>query len=107
MNKQNKRRLLPNLTWAPERYFMTLQFILLSFTLLYLLYLIFGTIGSVRGTITQAGGVELDPVFDRIHYLLLIRVIVLFTVVLLVDLLLGLFFLHRVTGPLVRIKAVL
>ncbi|OGW84624.1 MAG: hypothetical protein A3C35_01400 [Omnitrophica bacterium RIFCSPHIGHO2_02_FULL_46_11] len=92
----------------PERYFILFQFILLMFTMIYLLYLIFGTINGVFLEISKANEtIVLASVFDRISFLLLIRVSILFGVVFIVNLFLGLFYLQRLTGPLGRIQAVL
>lgn len=105
--KRNQRKLLPNIGWPAERYFMILQFILLMSAMVYLLYLIFGTIKEVSETLSPAQQASLANLFDRIDFLLLIRISILFCVVFFVNVLLGLFFLHRVTGPLVRIRGVL
>lgn len=107
MKNQEQRRIFPNLTWQAERYFSLLVFVLLIMTMLYLLYLIFGTVREVSNTLNQAEQVKLAPIFDRISFLLLVRIAILFVVVFLVNFILGLFFLHRLTGPLVRIKSVL
>src|SRR3989338_4193965 len=107
MKKQNQRRILPNLTWQAERYFSLFEFVLLMIAMLYLLYLVFGTVKEVSGGLTEAEQIGLAPVFDRINFLLLIRISLLFAVVFMVNFILGLFFLHRLTGPLVRIKSVL
>ncbi|MBI4372455.1 MAG: hypothetical protein HY585_01855 [Candidatus Omnitrophica bacterium] len=107
MKGQEQRRLLPNLTWEAERYFSLFAFILLMMAMLYLLYLIFGTVREVSSTLSPTEQAGLAPVFDRISFLLLIRISILFGVVFIVNFILGLFFLHRLTGPLVRIKSVL
>lgn len=107
MKKQNQRRILPNLTWQAERYFSLFEFVLLMVGMLYLLYLIFGTVKEVSGALTEVEQIGLAPVFDRINFLLLVRISILFGVVFMVNFILGLFFLHRLTGPLVRIKNVL
>lgn len=87
--------------------FILLEFILLMLTMIYLLYLIFTTIESVAGQASAMNPFIFEVVLDKINYLLLIRISVLFLVVFLVHILLGLFYLHRLTGPLVRITAVL
>ncbi len=107
MARSNQRRLLPNIAWKAERYFMVFQFVILMATMVYLLYLIFTTIYGVVNTMAPENQVTLGPLFDRINFLLLVRVTLLFCAVFLINILLGLFFLHRVTGPLVRFKAVL
>ena len=107
MVKHNQRRILPNIAWKAERYFMVLEFVILAATMIYLLYLIFTTVYGVVETMAPANQVTLGPLFDKINFLLLIRVTILFCVAFLINVLLGLFFLHRVTGPLVRFRTVL
>ena len=107
MAKQNKRRILPNITWKAEQYFLILEFVLLMVTMVYLLYLIFNTIYGVVATMAPVNQVTLGPLFDKINFLLLVRVTILFCVAFLVNAVLGLFFLHRVTGPLIRFRVVL
>ena len=107
MKRQNQRRILPNITWEAERYFMALQFVLLMTTMIYLLYLIFGTVKEASVNLTESQQPLFAPVLDRIDFLLLIRISILFCAVFFINILLGLFFLHRLTGPLVRIRSVL
>ncbi len=75
--------------------------------MVYLLYLIFGTVSGVGAQLAPADQQTLGPVFDQINYLLLVRISILFVVVFIINTLLGLFYLHRLIGPLVRIKTVL
>lgn len=107
MKEQEQRRILPNITWQAERYFMVFEFVLLTTTLVYLLYLTFATVNGVEKQLSGTIPVNWPAIFDRINFLLLIRISILFGVVFLVNFLLGLFFLHRLTGPLVRIRSVL
>lgn len=108
MQKQERRRTLGlNFTGQAERYFILLEFVLLMLTMVYLLYLIFGTINSVAAQAIEAGQGELESILDRINFLLLVRISILFVIVFLIHLILGLFYLHRLTGPLVRIRSVL
>ena len=107
MARQNKRKILPNIAWKAERYFMVLEFVLLMTTMVYLLYLIFTTIYNASSSMTPATQATLGPLFDKINFLLLVRITLLFCATFFINILLGLFFLHRVTGPLVRFKAVL
>lgn len=90
-----------------QQYFVTLEFVLLTMTMLFLLYLVFGTVGEVTGRISASDKATFEAIFDEINFLLLVRVSILFVVVFVVNVLFGLFFLHRLTGPLVRIKTVL
>ena len=107
MGKTNQRRILPNITWKAEQYFLIFEFVLLMLTLVYLLYLIFNTVYGEVQTMASVNQVTLGPLFDSVNYLLLIRISILFCAVFLINALLGLFFLHRLTGPLVRFRAVL
>ena len=107
MARQDQRRILPNITWKAESYFMILEFVLLMAAMVYLLYLIFNTIDGVAKTMAHANQVTMEPFFDKINFLLLVRVTILFCVAFLINVVLGLFFLHRVTGPLVRFRSVL
>ncbi|OGX05339.1 MAG: hypothetical protein A3G87_07970 [Omnitrophica bacterium RIFCSPLOWO2_12_FULL_50_11] len=104
---KRSRSLGLNITGPVQRTFILLEFILLMLTMIYLLYLIFTTIESVAGPVDTAKPFVLEDVLDRINFLLLTRISVLFLVVFVVNVLLGLFYLHRLTGPLVRITAVL
>jgi|SRR3989338_8619799 len=108
MGGQERRRTLGlNLKGTAERHFIILESILMVLLMVYLLYLIFWTINGVLDNLPSEQQVELAPIFDRISYLLLVRISVFFIVVSLVNFLLGLFYLHRLTGPMVRIKGVL
>lgn len=107
MKGKNERRILPNLMGYPERYFMALEFIILMLTMLYMIYMVFGTVNGVLETVAKTGGVEMETISDQINASLLIRISILFTVAYVINVLLGLFFLHRLTGPLVRIRTVL
>ena len=108
MPNQERRRILDRDTIGQaERSFVLLEFVIFAFAMIYLLYLIFATINSAAATVGASETQGLDSVFDKISFLLLIRVSILFVVVFLINLLLGFFYLHRLTGPLVRIRIVL
>ena len=107
MKRREQRRILSNITWQAERYFTVLQFVIVMMTMVYLLYLIFGTVNGVLEKMPAARQVALAPVFDQINFLLLIRVSILFFLVFFINFLLGLFFLHRLTGPLLRLRVIL
>jgi methyl-accepting chemotaxis protein len=103
----HKRTLGLDMKGPVQRTFILLEFTLLMFTMIYLLYLIFATMDSVLTSVAAEEQVLLESVIDRINFLLLVRISILFLVVFIVNVLLGLFYLHRLTGPLVRIKTVL
>ena len=108
MADQERRKTLGlNLKGTAERHFIILESILMVLLMVYLLYLIFWTINGVAESLPADQRTQLAPVVDRISYLLLVRISILFIVVSLVNFLLGLFYLHRLTGPMVRIKRVL
>ena len=90
-----------------QQYFILLEFILLMCTMIYLLYLIFGTVSEVAGKVTVNDRRGLEAVFDQVNFLLLVRISILFVVVFLINVLFGLFYLHRLIGPLTRIRSVL
>ena len=108
MRKPERRRVFDlNITGHAQRYFVILQFVILMLTMVYLLYLVFGTINHEIGRVENWEGAELSSVLDHISLLLIIRITLLFVLVFIANLVLGLFFLHRLTGPLVRIRYVL
>jgi Na+/melibiose symporter-like transporter len=104
---KHPRSLGLNLKGPVQRAFIVLEFTLLMFTMIYLLYLIFGTMEGVAAAASETEQAALTAVIDRINFLLLVRISILFSVVFVINVVLGLFYLHRLTGPLVRIKAVL
>ena len=75
--------------------------------MLYLLYLIFATVEGVAEHVSGSDRAMIEAMVDRINFLLLMRISVLFVIVFIINVLVGCFFLHRLTGPLVRIKYVL
>ena len=107
MKRENKRKLLSNIGWEAERYFMILEFFILMIAMLYLLYLVFGTVNETARLAATATKSDLERLFDQLNFLVVLRTSIVFVLLCGVNLLLGLFFLHRLTGPLVRIKAVL
>lgn len=105
--KERRRSLGLKIATAAQRYFILLEFVLLMFTMVYLLYLVFGTVNEVVGKLVPKDRQGLDAVFDQINFLLLVRISILFVVVFIINVLFGLFYLHRLIGPLVRIRSVL
>lgn len=104
----NRRRTLGlKIVNNAQRYFVIFEFILLMLTMLYLLYLVFGTINGVISNVHLDQTTDLGSVFDEINFLILVRVAILFVVVFLINIILGLFFLHRLVGPLVRIRNIM
>ena len=103
------RRSTFNFNWneKPQQYFVMLEFILMVLTLAYLLYLIFGTIDQVVKELAFPSQPQWDAFFEEISLLLLFRISALFTVVFVVHIFCGLFFLHRLTGPINRTRNVL
>ena len=108
MTAKNRRMVFHlNLTGQAERYFIAFEFVVLMLTMLYLLYVIFKTINGAVASLSSIQQAQLAPLFDRMTFALLVRVTILFVCAFFASFLLGLFFLHRLTGPLVRIRAVL
>jgi hypothetical protein len=96
-----------NFSGPAQRTFILLEFVLLMFTMVYLLYLIVATMDHVAASVTGVDKTTLALVLERVNMLLLVRISLLFFVVFIVHVVLGLFLLHRVTGPLVRFKRIL
>jgi methyl-accepting chemotaxis protein len=107
MKNERRRTFSWSLKGTPESHFIILESFLMVFLMAYLLYLIFSTINGVIDSLPSNQQAELGAIFDRISYLLLVRVSILFIVVSLFNFLLGLYYLHRITGPLGRIKGIL
>ena len=95
-----------NVTAPVQSTFILIEFILLMFTMVFLLYLIFDTMNEAAYTVTAVESRNLDIVLDQISFLLLVRVSCLFVIVFIVHIIVGLFFLHRLTGPLQRMKTI-
>jgi hypothetical protein len=108
MDTSNRRGSWGNLVkGVPERHFIILEAFLMVLLMAYLVFLIFWTVNGVVDSLPAGQQVEIEPVIDQILHLLLTRITVLFVLVSLFNFLIGLFYLNRITGPLVRIKGVL
>ncbi|OGW77663.1 MAG: hypothetical protein A3J52_03985 [Omnitrophica bacterium RIFCSPHIGHO2_02_FULL_49_9] len=103
----NRRLLTLHVKSPAQQMFILLEFILLMATMIYLLYLIFATMDGVVRALGNSEQVALSSVVDEINFLLLVRITILFAVVFAAHALFGLFYLQRLTGPLVRIKTIL
>ena len=97
------------LTDPPQRYFLLLEFGILLTTLVFLLSLIMSTVtGTMESSFSQpVSGEKLGVLFDQMVYLLFVKISLFFAIVFFLNALLGLFFLERLTGPLVRIQKIL
>jgi hypothetical protein len=107
MEKSQRRSIWNLVKGVPERHFIILEGFLMVLLMVYLLFLIFWTVNGVVDTLPVGEKVAVEPVIDQILHLLLVRITILFISVSLFNFLIGLFYLRRVTGPLVRIKGVL
>ena len=105
--EQRRRGLGISVKGPAERHFIILESFLMVLLMAYLLFLIFATVNGVIDGLPEGQRVELEPIFDKILHLLLVRISVLFIAVSLFNFLLGLLYLRRITGPLARIKGVL
>ena len=105
--EQRRRGLGISVKGPAERHFIILEAFLMVLLMAYLLFLIFATVNGVIDALPEGQRVQLEPIFDKILHLLLVRISVLFIVVSLFNFLLGLLYLRRITGPLTRIKGVL
>lgn len=105
---RNRRRTW-GLNWGekPQQHFIFLEFILMVLTLIYLLYLIFGTMDHAVKQISSPDQADWNVVFEQISFSLLFRISALFAVVFVVHIFCGLFFLHRLTGPMIRTRNML
>ena len=107
MDNKSRRSSWNLVKGMPERHFIILEAFLMVLLMVYLLFLIFWTVSGVIESLPSDQQVEIQPVIDQILQLLLIRISVLFIAVSSFNFLAGLFYLSRVTGPMVRIKSVL
>lgn len=105
---KNRRRTF-GLNWnkKPQQYFILLEFVLMVLTLIYLLYLIFGTMDQAMKEISFPNQAEWNVLFEEISFSLLFRISGLFAVVFVIHIFCGLFFLHRLTGPMIRARDML
>ncbi len=108
MAKDKRKVVRLFLSHAPQRYFLLLQFGILLGTLVFLMSLIMSTVTNVMepSCATLAAGAK-ARVFDQVIYSLFLKTSILFILVFLLSALLGLFFLERLTGPLIRIQKAL
>lgn len=94
---------------APERYFVWMQFLVLGLLLLTVLYSSFYVLGEFS-VASESSGLRAAPVsleLEVLYRAIFWRVILIFTAAFFVNALIGLIFLHRLTGPLVRVEQVL
>ena len=89
------------------RTFMVLEFFTLMFTMIFLLYLVSQTMDSVIAAGVQEGKVIPAEWSKEVNRLLLIRIPILFMVIFLINVVLGLLYLHRLLGPIERVRKVL
>lgn len=95
--------------FPPQRYFLMLQLCIFLTTLVFVLSIILTNITqAMESSYALVGGSEkLNLIFDAMMQLFFIKISLLFAAVFLINILLGFFFLERLTGPLVRIQHVL
>ena len=93
----------------PQRYFIVMQFFILAAMMLFLLYNAFELFQefatSAEALNLSAGQFQLH--LKDLYTALLLRILIIFLVGFLVNAFFGLLFLHRVTGPLVRVRHIL
>ena len=106
-SEQNRRRVFNfNPADRAQQYFIFLEFILMSFTVIYLMYLIFSTIDKAANQVSIAGWEGWSVFFEHVNFLLLVRISILFAIVFVIHVMLGLFFLHRLIGPMDRTRRI-
>jgi uncharacterized protein involved in cysteine biosynthesis len=96
-------------TRLPQRQFVLMQFVMLSMVLLFLLY---GAYQIVQEFSLETIDQTLSPHLMRaelqaVYAALFARLLIVFLIGFLVNTVIGLIFLHRVTGPLVQTRHVL
>lgn len=105
-----KRRLLSFLiNKPPQRYFVLMQFFMFAGIMLFLLYGSFQafdqfSLTSVSQDLTPE---QLKLQLKEFYAALFLRLLLIFLIGFFVNVLMGLIFLHRITGPLVRVRNVL
>jgi len=108
-HKKYKRRFYAFITFEPpQRYFVTMQFIVLGSMMTLLLYTAY--ILFQKFSLTEAAYIspsELPGYVREVYRELFIQIVTIFLAGFVVNILFGLFFLHRITGPLVRVRQVL
>lgn len=107
MEQSNRRSPWNLIKGLPERHFIILEGFLTVLLMAYVLLLIFWTANGVVENLPAGQRVQVESVVDEILHRLLVRVSVLFIGVSIFNFIIGLFYLRRITGPLVRIKGVL
>ena len=108
--KEKRRRLFAFLNdGPPQRYFVTMQFVILGGILLFLLYNSFELFKSFSVSIPTANisQVQLQFRLKDLYTLLAGRIVIIFLIGFLVNVFFGLSFLHRITGPMVRVRNIL
>ena len=108
--KKNKRKPIELfISEPPQKYFLILQLGILLTTLVFLLSIIMYTVTSLMepSQALVASGQKLNALFDQMIYDLFVKVSILFVIAFFINALLGLFFLERLTGPLLRIQKAL
>lgn len=95
--------------YAPQRYFLLLQFAILLGTLVFLFSILMSSVSSAMEAAQPiANSTEkLNVLFDTMVRTFFIKISILFAVVFFLNVLLGFFFLERLTGPLIRIQRAL
>lgn len=93
----------------PQRSFIMMQFIILASMMLFLLYSSFEVFRTFQATYKSIGlsQQQAQLYFSELYKALLVQITIVFCGGFLINVLFGLFFLHRLTGPLVRVRHVL
>ena len=93
----------------PQRYFVLMQFFMFAAIMLFLLY---GSFQLFNQFSVSSGGAELTPEqlklqLREFYAALFLRLLLIFLIGFFTNVFFGLVFLHRITGPLVRVRNVL
>ncbi|MBI4388221.1 MAG: hypothetical protein HY582_04190 [Candidatus Omnitrophica bacterium] len=107
---QNQRKLMRVFTaHPPQRYFLILEFGILLGTLVFLFALIMSSLTESIGAayLAARSADQFNSMADGIVTALFIKIVILFVVVFLLNAILNLLMLDRMTGPLVRVQRIL
>lgn len=109
LDKKNQRKIKLFVSHPPQKHFLLLE---CGVFLTALVFLLAATISTIASVFESAYGVKnlgdkLNPIFDQLTHFLFLKTSAIFAVAFLFNVLLGLLFLERLTGPLQRIQKAL
>ncbi len=102
-----KRKTKLYISEPAQRYFLTLQFSVFLVALVFLFAVIMHDVGDLMEPLAAAGTGASTILLDQLIFSLFVKIAILFSITFILNALLGLFFLERLTGPLKRIRRIL